>query len=1133
MPLKSLLIANRGEIAVRIARAAAEMNIRTTAIYSADDARSLHITKTEDARALRGSGAAAYLDIEQIIAVAKDAGCDAIHPGYGFLSENAAFAWRCAEERIKFVGPRPELLELFGDKVRARALATEFGVPVLHGTTGPTTLEHAKAFLESLGGGAIMIKALAGGGGRGMRIVRHAAEIDEAYARCESEARAAFGNGAVYVEELMPRARHIEVQIVGDGVGGVSHLWERECSIQRRNQKIVEIAPSPSLPTELRDRLTSAAVSLAREVRYNSLGTFEFLVDASAEGATEFAFIEANARLQVEHTVTEEVTGIDLVKTQLALADGRKLDELGLEQSNIPHPRGYAIQLRVNMESMLEDGSTKPSGGTINVFDSPSGPGVRVDSFAYSGYATSPRFDSLLAKLVVHSPSPDFTDALRRAERTLAEFRIEGVTTNIPFLRNLLRHRDFAENRVHTRFVEDKIAELIDSTAPHRQLFFTDRLAANRAATSRIAGARIDNSDPLAILHHGKSEGAAGSISVEAPAPALHSDVDGPEGTIATLAPMQGTIVSIDVSEGDRVHRGQQLFVMEAMKMEHVIGAEVSGVVRQITVLRGDAIFEGHPLAFIEEADVDTAQSAEDTAVDLDRIRDDLAEVIERHRITLDAARPESVARRRKTGQRTARENIEEVCDPGTFVEYGALAVAAQRKRRTMDDLIRNTPADGLITGLATINADVFDESKASCVVMAYDYTVLAGTQGAKNHRKKDRMFTIAREQRLPLVLFAEGGGGRPGDTEGGGGTRSFFDFPRLSGLVPLIGITSGRCYAGNASLLGCCDVVIAAKNSNIGMGGPAMIEGGGLGIFRPEEIGPMSVQVPNGVVDLAAADEIEAAHIARKYLSYFQGPLRAFECADQRELRRIIPENRLRVYDVRSVIQTLADCGSVMELRRDFGTTMITSLIRIEGRSIGVVANNPLQLAGAIDSDGADKGARFIQLCDAFDIPLLFLCDTPGIMVGPEIEKTALVRHSSRMFLAGANASVPFFTIVLRKAYGLGGIAMAGGSYDAAKFTVAWPTGEFGPMGLEGAVKLGYRNDLAAITDPVERKKRFDEMVAAMYKRGKALNSATSFGIDDVIDPAESRRWILAGLRSTPPASPREHKKYPFIDSW
>ena len=589
--------------------------------------------------------------------------------------------------------------------------------------------------------------------------------------------------------------------------------------------------------------------------------------------------------------------------------------------------------------------------------------------------------------------------------------------------------------------------------------------------------------------------------------------------------------------EGELVRKGQQLFVMEAMKMEHVIRAHTSGMVRQIAVAERDAIFEGHPLAFIEEAEVETVEAAEAEKVDLDRIRPDLAEVYERHASGLDAARPEAVARRRKTHQRTARENVEDLCDPGTFVEYGALVLAAQRRRRALDDLMKNTPADGLVAGIGRVNGDLFDDSRAQCIAMSYDYTVLAGTQGQQNHRKKDRMFEIAAKLRLPVVFFTEGGGGRPGDTDGlwlsGLDVPAFHYWGKLSGLVPMVGINSGRCFAGNAALLGCCDVVIATANSNIGMGGPAMVEGGGLGIFRPEDIGPMSVQVRNGVVDLPVADEAEAVRVAKKYLSYFQGPVGRWECADQRLLRGIIPENRLRIYDVRAVIETLADTGSVLELRRHFGLGMVTALVRIEGRPLGVIANNPTHLAGAIDSDGADKAARFMQLCDAFDLPLLFLCDTPGIMVGPEIEKTALVRHAARMFIVGANISVPFFTIVLRKGYGLGAQAMAGGSFKTPMFTVSWPTGEFGGMGLEGAAKLGYRKELEAVNEPGARKKLFEEMVARMYQQGKALNSASHFELDDVIDPVESRRWILTGLRSAPPPAPRTGKKRPHVDSW
>jgi len=1124
MAITRLLVANRGEIAVRIMRAAAELGLRSVAVFSEDDARALHVRRADVARPLRGAGPAAYLDIEQIVAAAREAGCEAIHPGYGFLSENAAFARRCAAEGIAFVGPGAAVLEALGDKARARALAERLGVPVLPGTAGAITVEDARAFFTSLGpGGAMVIKAVAGGGGRGMRVVHGADEIAEAYERCQSEARAAFGSGDLYAERLLPRARHIEVQVLGDGSGAVSHLWDRECTLQRRHQKLVEIAPAPGLDAGLRARLIADAVRMAAELRLASAGTFEFLVDAAADaGEARYYFIEANPRLQVEHTVTEEVTGIDLVQAQLRLAAGASLAELRLAQTDVLAPRGYAMQLRVNMETPQTDGSVRPSGGTLTVFEPPSGPGLRVDSCGYAGYTVNRAFDSLLAKVIAHAP--DFGAAVARAYRALCEFRVEGVETNLAFLQNLLLHEDVIAGRTYTRFVEDHAADLAATgAAPHARLFFAGATAPRAA----LAGARIDAGDPLAVLQHGKS-----------PSPASRAaSAEAPEGTVAVRAPIQGTVIAIDVREGELVRRGQRLLVMEAMKMEHVIASDAGGIVRRLAVAVGDAVFEGHPLAFIEESDTGEDMDTDVAQSDLDAERADLAEVRKRHAIGLDAARPDAVARRRATGQRTTRENIDDLCDPGSFVEYGPLVIAAQRRRRPVEELIERTPADGLVAGIGTVNAGLVGESRARAIAMSYDYTVLAGTQGSQNHRKKDRMFELAETWRLPVVFFTEGGGGRPGDTDGLGVSGldclAFQYFGKLSGLVPLVGIASGRCFAGNAALLGCCDVVIATENANIGMGGPAMIEGGGLGVFRPDEIGPVDVQSRNGVIDILVRDEAEAVRAAKQYLSYFQGAVADWACADQRMLRGVIPENRRRIYDVRTVIDTLADTGTVLELRPRFGPGMITAFARIEGRPIGIIANNPQHLAGAIDSDGADKAARFMQLCDGFDIPLLFLCDTPGIMVGPEAEKTALVRHASRMFVTGASITVPFFTIVLRKAYGLGAQAMAGGSFKAPFFAVSWPTGEFGGMGLEGAVKLGYRNELAAIDDPAERKALYEQMVERMYQHGKAVNSASHFEIDDVIDPVDSRRWLTGALRSVPALVPSAGKKRPSIDTW
>ena len=1134
--MQRLLIANRGEIAIRIARAAADLGVASLATYAPEDAASLHRFQADEAVALEGRGAAAYLDIEQLVALATAHGCDAVHPGYGFLSENAQFAEQLEAAGIIFVGPDSATLATLGDKSEARALAAQCDIPLLRGSEGPVTLAEARAFLEALDGAPLIIKAVSGGGGRGMRVVEDGNDLEAAFSRCASEAELAFGNPALYVEEYLSSARHIEVQILGDGSGAVSHLWERECSIQRRRQKMVEIAPCPQLDEALRSDLTDAALRLAQAVNYRSAGTVEFLV-SDRHSAQRLAFIEANARLQVEHTITEEVTGIDLVRAQLEVADGRTLAELGLQQASIPAPQGFAIQARINMETLGEDGSVKPAGGTLRLFELPTGPGLRTDSFGYAGYATSPAFDSLLAKLVVHARQGGYAAAVRKGYRALCETRIEGVATNLGFLRNLFADRQFTSGTFDTGFVDANLGRLArpaqHGTLAQRQDRQNTRDGAAPAAKA-LAGAKVDAIDPLAVLDHGKSNAASTTAAPEALA-LVEEEL--PPGVVAVAAPMQGTIVTFEVGPGDEVWRGRQVLIMEAMKMEHVVVAEVSGVVQRLGVEAGDTVFEGHPLIYLAETEIEAPAEGGGGNLDLDRVRPDLAEVLERRAAGHDENRPEAVAKRRKTGHRTARENIADLCDEGTFIEYGSVVVAGQRRRRSMADLIKNTTGDGMVCGLGQVNGHLFGPERARAMLMSYDYMVLAGTQGIKNHAKKDRLFEVAEQFRLPTVLFAEGGGGRPGDTDGSGVAGldcwAFTYFARLSGLVPIVGITTGRCFAGNAVLLACCDVIIATEDANIGIGGPAMIEGGGLGIFKPEEVGPMSVQRPNGVVDIAVADEAEAVAVTKQYLSYFQGPVQEWEAPDERKLRFVVPENRLRYYDMREVIEGIADVGSMLEIRKDWGPGIYTAFIRVEGQPLGVIANNPGHLSGAIDSDGADKGARFLQLCDAFDIPILSLCDCPGIMVGPESEKTALVRHAGRMFVVGANIDVPLMTIVIRKAYGLGAQAMAGGSFKAPLFTVTWPTGEFGGMGLEGAVKLGYRKELQAIDDPAERKTAYEEMVADMYERGKAVNTASHFELDDVIDPADSRKWISAGLRSIPPRPPRTHKKRPNVDTW
>ena len=1048
MSFTRVLIANRGEIAVRIARAAAEAGIGSVAVHAADDAASPHVAAADRAVALTGTGARAYLDVAAIVAAARAEGCDALHPGYGFLSENPALARASAEAGIVFVGPSPEHLATFGDKAAARALAAERGVPVIPGTS-EVSLEGARAFQAEHG--AIMLKARAGGGGRGLRAVLDPGELDAAFATCEREALAAFGDGGLYAEKRIERARHVEVQIVGDGAE-VLALGDRDCSLQRRNQKLVEVAPA-LLPDNLAAALAGWSERLC--AGYRGLATVEFLVDADSG---EAFFIEANPRLQVEHTVTEEITGLDLVRLQFDLAAGASLEALGL--TGAPPPFGFAIQARINAETLTADGQVKPSSGTIAAWSPPGGPGVRVDAGASAGQAIGAAYDGLLAKVIARGRT--LAEASARLDRALAEFQVAGVSTTAPLVRAILAAMPETPT---TRFIEDHAAELV----------------------------------------------------AELPSGDLVQSFETLDGAIAVAAPLAATVGAIAVSEGDLVRPGQALAVLEAMKMEHLVPAPTGGRVLRIAAEPGRTVAEGQPLVFLEPVEVDAAEAVAAVEEDLDAIRPDLAEVVARHRHTLDEARPDAVAKRRKTGHRTARENIDDLVDPGSFLEYGALAIAAQKRRRSTEDLIVNTPADGLITGIGTANGALFPPDRARTAALAYDFTVLAGTQGAMNHRKSDRLMSVIADQRLPVVWFAEGGGGRPGDTDttavAGLDVPTFRSFAQLSGLVPKIAVVAGRCFAGNAAIAGLSEIIVATRDSNLGMGGPAMIEGGGLGVFRPEEIGPSAHQWKNGVIDILAEDEAHATRLAKQALSYFQGSLASWTAPDQRRLRSAIPENRLRVYDVRALIAGLVDERSFLELRGGFAAGMVTGLIRIEGRPMGLIANDPRHLGGAIDCEGAEKAARFLQLCDAFALPVLSLCDTPGFMVGPDSEDAAAVRRVSRQFIAGAKLRSPLFTVVTRKGYGLGAQAMAGGSFHAPAFIAAWPTGEFGGMGLEGAVKLGYRKELEAETDPVKQKALYDQLVARLYAAGKATSMAAALEIDAVIDPADTRRWILGGL--------------------
>ena len=610
-----LLIANRGEIALRVIRTARELGVPTVAVYAADDADTPHVAAADDAVALPGSGAAAYLDRDAVVAAATSTGADAVHPGYGFLAENADFAAECAAAGLVFVGPAPDVLRTFGDKAAARAAAVAAGVPVPAATAGGADLATVRAFATGRPAG-VMIKAVAGGGGRGMRAVlpgpRFEEELESAYRACVSEAELGFGDGRVFAEELQTGARHIEVQVVGDGAATVA-VGDRDCSVQRRNQKLVEIAPAPALDDDLRAALHGHAARLCAAAGYRGLATVEFLVrDGGA------VFLEVNPRIQVEHTVTEEVTGLDLVGAQLALAEGAPLGDLGLPPAigcregvvtgTPAAAHGTAVQTRVNLEVPQRDGTVLPAAGTLLGYTPPTGPGVRVDDYGRPGLTTSARYDSLLAKVIVRAATP--ARAYAKADAALGEFVIDGPGTNLALLRAVLTDPEFRSGPVDTGYLARRIGDLVPETA------------------------------------------------VPAPTPAVELDGD------VLTATLTGTVVAV-AGAGAAAEPGTALVVLEAMKMEHEQTLPVSVTVGDVLVRPGETVTAGTPLLTYAAADGAAAAAVTADALDLDRPRADLDEVRERHRVTLDEGRPDAVAKRRRIGRRTARENIDDLVRRG------------------------------------------------------------------------------------------------------------------------------------------------------------------------------------------------------------------------------------------------------------------------------------------------------------------------------------------------------------------------------------------------------------------------------------------------------------------------------------
>jgi acetyl/propionyl-CoA carboxylase alpha subunit/acetyl-CoA carboxylase carboxyltransferase component len=1068
-----ILVANRGEIAIRIMRAAAELGLQTVAVHPDDDERSLHVLRADAAYRLRGQGASAYLDIDQVIEAARATGSTLIHPGYGFLSENAELARRCDRDGLTLVGPGPRVLDLFGDKGQARRLATEHDVPVLPGTTGATTLQQVQAFAAEHG--AVMLKAVAGGGGRGMRAVPAGGDIAEAFERCSSEAAQAFGIGDLYVERLLIRPRHIEVQVIGDGRGGVSHLWERDCSIQRQQQKVVEVAPSPNLAPQLRDQLLASALRLASAVGYRGLGTFEFLVLGR-----EFWFIEANPRLQVEHTITEEITGVDLVQAQIRIALGETLADLGLSEP--PEIRGASIQARLNLETLSDEGLVIPGAGTLGTFVIPSGPGVRVDTFGYPGYTTSLRYDSLLAKVIVRAD--DFPTAARRAYLAVSEFRVEGAPTNRALLQGVLKHPDFLRGNWNTGFIPDHLTELLQSD--HRDRFFS-------------------------------AESKSGDRGAAIAPPEV------PAGLAVVLSPLPGTVLTVDVALGDRVAVGSRVAVLEAMKMEHVVRAESAGVVRAVLVAPGDTVPPGAGVVALEPADVSAAEHAIPAGPDADRAdwSAEVAEIERRRRAALAMGGRERVDRQHAAGRLTVRERVDAFADDGSFQEIGALTAFVNYSESGA--LVSEQPAN-FVAGTARVRG-------RKVVVGADDFTVRGASGDGAVYAKQIFLERYAGDMRLPMIRLMEG-------ASGGGSVKMVSDagytyVPVLPGwdavvdnlsLVPVVSACLGPTVGLGAARAVMSHLTIAvAGKGQVFTAGPPVVRGGTGEVLTPEQLGGADVHRHSGAVDRFVSSEREAFDVIRAFLGYL--PDSVFELppvivnddpVERRDefLLSAIPRNRREAYLAAPILDAIFDEGSVFPYAT-FGDSTITALARLDGHPVGVLAADPAQGA-TMSVEGATAVTRLVDLCETFHLPLVSLTDQAGVTIGLAAERRGTIRYGARAITAVYQARVPQAEIILRRVYGVGGAGIV--NRHATSRSWAWPSGDWGSLPAQGGIEAAFRAELAAASDPEAMIARIREHLAAV---ASPFRTAERFGVQDLIDPRDSRRllcdWVRDAYRVLP----------------
>ncbi len=1114
---KRVLIANRGEIAIRVARAASALGVESVSVYAPADALSLHTRVTTESRALGTSEAPssdpvrAYLDIEGLIEAAKASHCDSVHPGYGFLSENTAFARRCLEEAIAFIGPRPETLALFGDKTKARTLARSLGIPIIPGSPeAVATAEEAMAVAEKLGY-PVMLKAAAGGGGRGMRAVADAGEMPAAFARCQSEARAAFGDGSVFVEKLVARPRHIEVQILADAHGDIVHLYERDCSVQLRNQKVVEIAPAPGLDAGLRHRILEDAVRLARAAGYVNAGTVEFLV--SPERGEHF-FIECNPRIQVEHTVTEQVTSIDLVEAQFRIAAGERLKALGIpEQDAVPAPRGLSVQARI----------VAGGAGVLTAYKEPAGPGVRVDSCGYLGYAPPPQFDPMFAKLICKSNSThSFASALDRALRALDEFHIAGLPTNLAQLRAILSHPAVRAGDARTSIFSEH-----------------PELAAPNGARASASGSMALLEQQATALGGGKTAMAMARVQ---PASASLAVPGGEEGV---ESPMAGSIIEIHVEAGATVEVGATLMIISAMKMETAVTAPCAGVVTAIAPAEiGANVAAGQIIATIAPSERARDASAPRQYGD-DTWAPMLADVrklqaIAHRRFAPDSTDP-GVVRQRKRGKLTCRERIDLLLDAGSFREVGSLAGFADYDE------------DGRITGFTPAN-HVGGWGKIdgrTAVVCADDFTSRGGHADGAIGAKSIHLDRLSLDLRCPSIRLLDGssGGGSvaamvPKQQKAGessaqesSGTITAGK-PRVSGeggsflpghlcssiyvvqlaQVPVVNMLLGSVVGIGAAkaVLGHFAVMVRDIAQLFVAGPPVVRHAMGYDISK-EELGGWHIHCRNGSVDNLAESEEEAVSLTKRFLSYLPSsvyeapPVLAPNPADpadrrEEELFTLIPRKRTMTFDMRRAIRLMADQDSFFEIGPLWGTDQIAGFVRFNGYPMGVIASDCRHInGGALTADGCDKLKRHLDLCDLFHLPILNLIDNPGFAVGLEHEITGTIRKGGEWMIAFGQVAVPIFTVIMRRSFGV-----AGNNYatprSGVNARVAWPAADVGGIPPEGGIEAAYKRQLAEAADPEALRAEINARIESA--RGP-IGPLNRFQMEEMIDPRDTRRWV------------------------